>query len=116
MLTTHNYAIAWGLYLFCALGFYLLFWPVLSRIRWTVPRRFLRALLAVLLFTPVMTVPAEKLMAPATLVLVFEASQGDIEAAVQAGMLLVLALLAVLGMLLLEALFRRLLQPSVNDD
>ncbi len=116
MLSTHNYAIAWGLYLFSCLGFYLLLWPLLSRIRWALPRKFLRALLAVLLFTPAMTVPAEKLMAPATLVVVFEASQGNIDAAVQAGMLLVLALLAVLGMLLLEALFRRLLQPSVSDD
>ena len=115
MLNEHNYAIAWGLYILSALGFYLLMWPLFNRIPYRVLRRFCKAVLAALLFTPAVTVPSERLMAPATLVLAFEAVQGHVEEAIQAGMLLALALLAVFGMMLLEALFRRLLQPRLDD-
>src|SRR5690606_45099 len=98
MLTEHNYAIAWGIYIVCALGFYFLLWPLLNKIGFTYLRKFLKALLAVILFTPALTVPTDKLMAPATLVLAFEAVQGNTEQAIQAGMLLALALIAAVGM------------------
>lgn len=116
MLTAHNYAIAWGIYLVSALGFYLLLWPLLARIRAVAPRRFLHALALVLLFTPAMTVPEERLMAPATLILAFESAQGDWDMAMQAGSHLVLALVALLVMLALEALFRRMLRPNPKEE
>ena len=116
MLNPTNYAVAWGLYLACALGFYLLSWPLLNKIGLGPLRKFLKGLLAVILFTPAMTVPSENLMAPATLVLIFEAAQGHQDLAIQAGMLLALALTAVFCMMLLDALFRRLLQPRTEEN
>ncbi len=116
MLIEYKYEIAWGLYLLCALGFFGLMWPVFHRIPWRGVRRFFKALLAVLLFTPAASVPAENFLAPATLVFAYEALTGDMELAIQAGMLLGLAFVALLGVLLLETLFRRLLQSPSQDE
>lgn len=115
MLIEYKYEIAWGLYLLSALGFFGLMWPVFQRIPWRGVRRFMKALLAVLLFTPAASVPSESFLAPATLVFAYEALTGDMELAIQARILLGLALVALLGVLLLETLFRRLLQTSSPD-
>src|SRR5690606_33311068 len=115
MLINYKYEIAWGLYLLSALGFFALMWPVFQRVPWRAVRRFLKALLAVLLFTPSASVPSDSFLAPATLVFAYEALAGDMELAIQAGVLLGLALVALLGILLLETLFRRLLQTPSQE-
>lgn len=115
MLIEYKYELAWGLYLFSALGFFLLMWLGFRRISWRPLRRFLKALLAVLLFTPAESGSTDSFWAPASLVFAYESLTGNMAVATQAGILLGLALVALLGMMVMETLFRRLLQTTPQE-
>ncbi|MDG9667948.1 hypothetical protein ONV78_09410 [Hahella sp. CR1] len=98
MLTDFGYIAGWVAYLLAALALYALMMPLFNRCGPRPVQLFLRSLLAVVLFTPAMSVPKDGLWAPAHIVAAYNWLQHDDNAALQAG-LLMLAAWCVIGLL-----------------
>lgn len=104
-----NYLLAWGLYLFSAVGICFVFWRCTRGIGFAGLRRFLRATLVVVLFTPVVVNADKDWMAPAFLVGIYEYILGNIELAQKAGVAMLIGIVVILLGLKLEYIVRKLL-------
>lgn len=102
------YVIAWLLYLIGAVGITLVSWRMTRNIKLRRTRRSLRALVAVILFTPINIGPTGLWLAPAYLVGAYDWVLGDSERATLAGLFLSAAYGLVVLMILLESVLRRL--------
>jgi len=108
MLTQYSYLTAWAIYLGSSLFFYLMLWPLFKRLSPRPVQLFFRALIAVLLFTPGMSVPEQGLWAPAYIVVLFSVMQQEEVMALNAAMFMVGAF-CVMGLLFaLTYIVRRL--------
>jgi len=108
-LDSYSYIAAWLVYLLSALGLVLVFWRLTRRLSLRRTRRALRAMVAVLLFTPIVIVEDSFWFAPAYLVGGYDWILGNTERAVEAGIYLSAAYSLMVVVMLLEALLRRLL-------
>ena len=71
MLSEYSYLLAWCLYLICATGLYWALCRLIKLLRFSVLIYLFKSILAVILFTPGMSVPSENLWAPAYIVAVY---------------------------------------------
>jgi hypothetical protein len=104
-----NYLLAWGAYLLSCVGFCLVFWRGTRWIGFAGLRRFIRATLVVILFTPVVVSTEKEWMAPAFLVGIYEYALGNIEVAQKAGIAMLIGMVVILLGLKLEFIIRKLL-------
>lgn len=102
------YAIAWLLYLVGALGVTIVLWRMTRNIKLRRTRRSLRALIAVILFTPINIGQGSIWLAPAYLVGAYDWVLGEYERAQLAAMFIAGAYVLVILMILLESVLRRL--------
>lgn len=102
------YAIAWLLYLVGALGVTIVLWRMTKNIKLRRTRRSLRALIAVVLFTPINISSGSIWLAPAYLVGAYDWVLGEYERAQLAAMFISGAYILVILMILLESVLRRL--------
>lgn len=114
MLNEQDYLIAWLFYLGAALGVYGLIAWKLRRWRFKTLQLSLRAVLAVLLFTPVVLTGIgaqqhDSVLAPAHLSAIFAFSQSDFELAERATVNLALVAFVLALMFLVRALLKRVL-------
>ncbi|MFV1873835.1 MAG: hypothetical protein ACMZ64_10990 [Oleiphilus sp.] len=103
-----SYAIAWSLYLLGAIGLTFVLWRATRNIRLRRTRRSLRALIAVILFTPINISQTGVWLAPAYLVGAYDWVLGETQRAEMAALLLSAAYGVVILMVLLESVLRRL--------
>ncbi len=104
-----TYIWAWVFYLLSATGLIMIFWRITRGVRWRRTRRTSRALVAVLLLTPINIVEGESWLAPAYLVGAYDWVLGQNERALEAGMYLAWAFAILITVILLESVLRRLL-------
>ncbi len=104
-----GYVIGWLVYGVSALVVCWLGWRISAGWRWRPLRTMVRMLLAVLLFTPVNIGTGVNWFAPAYLVGGYEAVLGNIDLAVDAMLNLSVGLAAGIGVLMLDAIVRKLL-------
>jgi membrane protease YdiL (CAAX protease family) len=104
-----NYLFAWGLYLLSSVGVCVVFWRCTRWIKFNGLRRFLRATLVVVLFTPVVVSADKDWMAPAFLVGIYEYVLGNVELAQQAGYAMLIGIVVILLGLKLEFIIRKFL-------
>lgn len=104
-----GYVSAWLIYLMSALGLVIVFWRMTRGLKWRRTRRSLRAIVAVVLFTPINIGPDGLWLAPAYLVGLYDWIQGDFEKAQQAGVFMLYAFVLMIIVILLESVLRRLL-------
>jgi hypothetical protein len=107
-LESASYAIAWLLYLTGAVGITLVSWRMTRNIKLRRTRRSLRALIAVILFTPINIGHSGVWLAPAYLVGAYDWVLGEVDSAQLAGMFISAAYGLVVLMILLESVLRRL--------
>ncbi len=86
MLTQFSYISAWSIYLGCGLFLYLILWPLYKRLGPRPVQLFFRALVAVVIFTPAISVPEQGLWAPAYIVALFSVMQHEEVMALNAAM------------------------------
>ncbi len=110
-----NYLLAWGLYLFSSVGMCLVFWRCTRWIGFNGLRRFLRAALVVVLFTPVVVSAEKDWMAPAFLVGIYEYVLGNYELAEKAGFAMLIGIVVILLGLKLEFIIRKLLHMQAAE-
>lgn len=102
------YAIAWLLYLIGAVGITVVFWRMTKNIKLRRTRRSIRALVAVILYTPINIGQSGIWLAPAYLIGAYDWVLGDVERAQSAALFLSAAYGLVVLMILLESVLRRL--------
>lgn len=102
------YAIAWLLYLIGAVGITVVFWRMTKNIKLRRTRRSIRALVAVILYTPINIGHSSLWLAPAYLIGAYDWVLGEVERAQLAGLFLAAAYGLVVLMILLESVLRRL--------
>lgn len=102
------YVIAWLLYLIGAVGLVFVSWRITRNIKLRRTRRSLRALVVVILFTPINIGQSGLWLAPAYLVGAYDWVLGDFDRAQLAGLFLSAAYGLVVLMILLESVLRRL--------
>lgn len=103
------YLIAWVLYLLSALGLVIVFWRMTRRLTWRRTRRSLRAMTAVVLFTPMNIIEDEFWLAPAYLVGLYDIALGNFDKALEVGSYMLAAFVLMVAVILLESVLRRLL-------
>ena len=103
------YLTAWTLYLLSAIGLVIIFWRITRPLKLRRTRRSLRALAAVILFTPINIVDGEHWLAPAYLVGGYDWVLNKTDKAMEAGIYLSAAYTLMIIMILLESVLRRLL-------
>lgn len=103
-----SYAIAWLLYLSGALGVTIVLWRMTKNIKLRRTRRSLRAVIAVVLFTPINIAENGLWLAPAYLVGAYDWVLGEFERAQLAAMFIAGAYVLFVLMILLESVLRRL--------
>ena len=103
-----SYAIAWLIYLIGAVGITVVFWRMTRNIKLRRTRRSIRALLAVILYTPINIGQSGLWLAPAYLIGAYDWVLGEVERAQLAGLFLSAAYGLVILMILLESVLRRL--------
>ncbi len=106
-MTTHQYIIAWAVYLFGALGCLAVWWRMTRPFGQGFPRRFLRLVAAFAILTPAISNPGMSFMGPALLVCLFDGLSHGPEAMLRTTpvifvSLLVATLLAALGGLFIK--------------
>ena len=104
-----SYAIGWLLYLVGALGLTIVVWRMTRNITLRRTRRSFRALVAVILFTPINIGSASTWLAPAYLIGAYDWVLGEVERAQLAALLLLVAYALVILVIMLESVMRRLL-------
>lgn len=107
-----SYIVAWLIYLASAVGLVLVFWRMTQYMRLRRTRRTLRALVAVLMFTPISIEDNGLWLAPAYLVGGYDWILGNYERATEAGLYLSAAYLLMIVVILLESLMRRLFKMA----
>tara|TARA_R110001592_G_scaffold171325_1_gene409607 strand:- start:8982 stop:9326 length:345 start_codon:yes stop_codon:yes gene_type:complete len=107
-LESASYAIAWLLYLTGAVGITFVCWRMTRHIKLRRTRRSLRALIAVILFTPINIGQSGIWLAPAYLVGAYDWVLGEVDRAQLAGIFILAAYGLVVLMILLESVLRRL--------
>tara|TARA_R110001592_G_scaffold1470_2_gene8812 strand:+ start:5744 stop:6094 length:351 start_codon:yes stop_codon:yes gene_type:complete len=103
-----SYVIAWLLYLIGAVGITVVCWRMTRNIKLRRTRRGLRALIAVILYTPINIGKAGVWLAPAYLVGAYDWILGEVDRAQLAAMFIAAAYGLVILMILLESVLRRL--------
>ena len=103
-----SYVLAWCVYLVSAIGLVCVFWRMTRAMKLRRTRRSLRALVAVILFTPINVGTHSYWLVPAYLVGVYDALLGHTEMALQAALYMAWAYLLMIGVILLESVMRRL--------
>lgn len=103
-----SYAIAWLVYLVGAVGITVVCWRMTRNIKLRRTRRSLRALVAVILFTPINLSQTGLWLAPAYLIGAYDWVLGEVERAQLAGLFLSAAYGLVILIILLESVLRRL--------
>ncbi|OZG73520.1 hypothetical protein BTA51_10920 [Hahella sp. CCB-MM4] len=98
MLTQFGYLSAWSIYLVAAVVFYFMLWPLFKRLGPRPVQLFFRALVAVVVFTPAISVPEQGLWAPAYIVALVSLMQHDEVRALHAGMFIA-GSLCIIGLL-----------------
>lgn len=102
------YIYAWLVYLLAALGIVWVSWRITRNLKLRRTRRSLRALIAVILFTPINIGQHSTWLAPAYLVGAYDWVLGDYQRAQMAGLYLGAAFLLFILLILLESVLRRL--------
>ncbi len=116
MLTQFGYLSAWSIYLAAAVVFYLLLWPLFKLLGPRPIQLFFRALVAVVLFTPAISVPEQGLWAPAYIVALVSLMQNDEVRALHASMFMA-GSLCVIGLLFaLEYILTKLGKGSTHHQ
>jgi energy-coupling factor transporter transmembrane protein EcfT len=105
-----SYIAAWAIYLFSASIMLLVFWRMTRNFRLRRTRRSVRALVAVLLLTPInISVNGGSWLAPAYLVGGYDWVLGQTDRALQAAVYIAFAYMLMIVVVLLESVMRRLL-------
>jgi len=105
MLTEFDYVVAWIIYLVCAAGLYWTLSRIIKWLKFPVLIYFFNSVLAVMLFTPAISVPDENLWAPAYVVAVYGYIQDEQLLATQAALYMLGAWCIVGFILILNYLF-----------
>lgn len=103
------YVFAWLVYLLAALGIILVSWRMTRGLKLRRTRRTLRAVIAVILLTPINIGQHSSWLAPAYLVAAYDFALGDYQRAQIAGVYLCAAFVLLMLLILLESVLRRLL-------
>jgi len=103
-----TYVQAWSLYLIAASGLIVVFWRMTRNMKLRRTRRSLRALVAVLFFTPINVGSDDTWLAPAYLVGSYDWVLGHADKALQAGIFISEAYILLLFFIMLESVMRRL--------
>ena len=104
-----NYLFAWGFYLLSAVGVCFFFWRSTKWIGFIGLRRFLRASVVVILYTPIVISQEQSWMAPAFVVGIYEYTLGNMELAQKAGFYMLIGIVVILLGLKLEYIVRKIL-------
>ena len=105
-----SYVAAWSVYLLSAIILICVFWKMTRKLRLRRTRRSLRALIAVLLLTPInIGLDGSVWLAPAYLVGGYDWVLGHTDKAFQAGVYISSAYLLLIVIVMLESVMRRLL-------
>jgi len=103
-----SYLIAWSVYLIAAVGLICVFWRMTRNLKLRRTRRSLRALVAVVIFTPINIGVNSHWLAPAYLVGAYDWVLGRSEKAIEAGFYISAAYVLMIGVIMLESVIRRL--------
>lgn len=103
------YVMAWLVYLLAATGIILVSWRITRGMTLRRTRRTIRALIAVVLLTPINIGQQSSWLAPAYLVGAYDFVLGDVQRAQIAGVYLCAAFALLMLLILLESVLRRLL-------
>jgi len=109
VLDSLSYVLAWCVYLVSALGLVCVFWRISRGIKLRRTRRSLRALVAVIFFTPINIGVNGAWLAPAYLVGSYDWVLGRSDKAIEAGVYISSAYVLMIAIILLESVMRRLL-------
>jgi energy-coupling factor transporter transmembrane protein EcfT len=105
-----SYLAAWGVYLLSAVMLIVVFWRMTRGLRLRRTRRSLRALVGVLLLTPInISMDGGVWLAPAYLVGGYDWVLGHTDKAFQAGVYIASAYVLLIVVVMLESVMRRLL-------
>ena len=108
VLSGASYVIAWVIYLISAVGLTCVFWRMTRSLVLRRTRRSLRALVAVILFTPINMGGNSVWLVPAYLVGAYDGLLGHTENALRAGVYISSAYVLMISVILLESVMRRL--------
>lgn len=112
MLTEFGYLVAWVVYLSCAVILYWSLGLLINKMGPKIIQYVFKSLLAVLLFTPAVSVPDQNVWAPAYLVTVYSYIQDEHFLAFQAGLWMVGAWCVVCLLMSLSYILKRIRQKS----
>ncbi|WP_369602117.1 hypothetical protein AAIA72_03840 [Hahella sp. SMD15-11] len=108
---TLYYLTAWGAYLLAVTGLYALLWPLFRRIRRKGLQRFLRALYVWLFYTPAFAAAKGFQLAPAFMVVVYSAVEGETGMLVQGGLFYLGSLALFVSLYILDRALHAVLHP-----
>lgn len=103
-----SYLISWCIYLIAAVGLVCVFWRMTRNLKLRRTRRSLRALVAVVFFTPINIGVNSHWLAPAYLVGAYDWVLGRSEKALEAGFYISAAYVLMIVVIMLESVIRRL--------
>lgn len=112
MLTEFGYLLAWVVYLACAVVLYWALGFVVHRFRPKIVQYFVKSVLAVLLFTPAVSVPDQNLWAPAYLVSIYSYIVDEQILAIQATLMMIGAWCVINLLMALSYLLKRIRQQK----
>lgn len=106
MVVTHEYLVAWTIYVVAGIGCSVVWWKITSHIKSAVWRDILRGLAIVAIFTPWYAGDTPEFYAPAIVVLLMDVLLSGTESGMKGGVVLLLATFLMLLVLTIRQ-FRR---------
>jgi len=115
-MTTHQYIIAWAVYLVGALGCLAVWWRMTRPFGQGFPRRFLRMIAAFAILTPAISNPGMGFLGPALLVCLFDGLSHGPEAMLRTAPLVLISLLVATLLAALGGLFIKTPKDDRNTE